>query len=345
MVATYLGEIPIYIDLKLNDMERVEVLLGPQGTLYGAGTMSGAIRYIPIKPLDRTEIKVRGNGFGYSESDGTGADGGITVNVPISDTWAFRGTYDYLDDPGFIDYDYIVREPGVSNPNVFADPVARNANMKEHADANNEKTQSGRAALRWTPMEAVDATLTYYFQLMNSGGRNTNSNDAVGTGDYTAAQRVLEPNDRNNQLVSLEVTADLGFAELVSATGSSRYEENGQRDQTDLLISLEYSYEAFPNFTAYTHEHEKDDAVTQELRLVSTSTGKWNWIVGGFYQDSHINAKSREFTPGYPEFLGAVRPDNLEFYSVDREHLTEDAIFGEVGYHVTDNWQVTVGGR
>src|SRR5262245_60490762 len=151
MVATYLGEIPIYIDLKLNDMERVEVLLGPQGTLYGAGTMSGAIRYIPIKPLDRLEVKVRGNAFNYSESDGAGTDTGITGNVPIIDTWAFRGTYDYLNDPGFIDYDYVVRDPGVSNPNAITDPVARNANLKQKSDANDEKTQSGRAALRWTP--------------------------------------------------------------------------------------------------------------------------------------------------------------------------------------------------
>jgi outer membrane receptor protein involved in Fe transport len=351
MVATYLGEIPIYIDLKLNDMERVEVLLGPQGTLYGAGTMSGAIRYIPIKPLDRTEINVRGNGFGYADSDGTGGDGGITVNLPISDTWAFRGTYDYLDDPGFIDYDYVVREVGVSNPSAVTNPVDRAANTKEHADANGEETQSGRAALRWTPNDGIDATLTYYFQFMDSKGRNSNSSDSIGTDDYVSAARVLEPNNRDNQLISLEVTADLGFAQLTSATGGSRYEENGQRDQTDFLIGLEYSYELFPNFTAYTHEHEKNDTFTQELRLVSNSTGKWNWIVGGFYQDAQNEATSKEFTPLYDAFavanLGgvALRPDSLEYIQDDKEDLTESAIFGEVGYYITEAWQITVGAR
>src|SRR6185436_14817208 len=103
MVATYLGEIPIYIDLQLNDIERVEALLGPQGTLYGAGTMAGAIRYIPKRPeFDTTDVQVRGSTYGYSDESSLGGDGGATVNLPISETLAFRGSYDYRTDPGFI---------------------------------------------------------------------------------------------------------------------------------------------------------------------------------------------------------------------------------------------------
>ena len=144
----------------------------------------------------------------------------------------------------------------------------------------------------------------------------------------------MEPNHRENQLLALEVTLDLGFAELSSATGESRYEEDGRRDQTDLLIGLEYSYEAFPSFTAFTHEHEQDDAFTQEMRLVSKSSGPFSWIVGGFYKTSDVDGYSKEYTPGYSEFLvanpdfifpplppGAVpqsRPDNLEYVSSRR---------------------------
>jgi hypothetical protein len=65
--------------------------------------------------------------------------------------------------------------------------------------------------------------------------------------------RVMEPNARDNGLIALEVTTDLGFADLTSATGYAKYREHGHRDQTDLLITLGYSYEAFPSFTAFTH--------------------------------------------------------------------------------------------
>ena len=139
--------------------------------------------------------------------------------------------------------------------------------------------------MRWAPTDAVDATLSYYLQLQDSGGRNVSSHDALGIGKYEAGMRVMEPNARDNQLLALEVTTDLGFAELTSATGYAKYREHGHRDQTDLLITLEYSYEAFPSFTAFTHEKQEDDTFTQELRLVSNSDGPLSWIVGGFYKN------------------------------------------------------------
>jgi len=67
-VSTYVGEIPVFVDLRLNDLERVEVLLGPQGTLYGAGTLGGAIRYIPTKPqFDGASAEVRAEAFSIKE--------------------------------------------------------------------------------------------------------------------------------------------------------------------------------------------------------------------------------------------------------------------------------------
>ena len=348
-VASYIGEIPLYVDLRLNDLERVEVLLGPQGTLYGAGTMGGAIRYIPKKPdFDGTMFEARADAYTYSEGDGVSSDIGFTVNMPVSDQFAIRASVDRYDDKGFIDYPFIVQEPGVSNPDPdFSDSADRAANFSPVEDANTEEALSGRFAARWAPTDTIDATLTYYFQQTEHGGRNASGRrSTVPAGKYDAPYRVLEPNDRDSDLLALEVIADLGFAELTSATGIAGVEEAGQRDQTDLLITLEYSYELFPTFTAFTFEDEETEAFNQEIRLVSTSDGPWNWIVGAFYNRNEYDALSSEFTPGYGEFAG-FRTDlnDLEYFEADRTKLTEKAIFGEIGYDITDQWSVTLGAR
>jgi iron complex outermembrane recepter protein len=352
-VATYVGEIPLYVDLKLNDMERVEVLLGPQGTLYGAGTMGGAVRYIPNRPqADAMSAEARGDLYTLSHSDDAGYEGGGTINIPIvKDTLAFRASADYLDDPGFIDYNYLVRQAGVSNPQPdFSDRNDVNANLKEQEDANTEETWSGRAALRYTD-DFLDGTLSYYYQDQDVGARQVNHQDSFGTGKYESAHRFLEPNERKNELYALELVADLGFAALTSATGYSEFTEDGVRDQTDLLLAFEYGYELFPSFSAYTSDTTDSDTFTQELRLVSTHEGPWNWIVGGFYNDFNSDQLNQEFTPGFDQFavdnLGGVqlRPDSLEFYQTVEESQTETAAFGELGYEITDAWQVTVGMR
>lgn len=347
VVAQYIGDIPLYLDLRLLDLERVEALLGPQGTLYGAGTLGGAIRYIPVRPqFDATTLAVKGGAFGMSHSDDLGTETEVIGNLPLSSKLALRGSVGYFDEPGFIDYDYVVREAGVSDPEPdFGDPQALAANLKKHADANTLETLSGRMSLRYAPIDAVDAVLSYHYQDQKAGARTINQKASFDTGSYVSANRFLEPNDRENQLLSLEVEADLGFATLSSASGYSKYEEDGQRDQTDLLLGFEYGYEEFPSFAAYTHELAEEERFTQELRLVSNGDGPFNWIVGAFYNEADSDSSSAEYAPGIPEFFGVDRPDNLEYFEVNSQHFEESALFGELGYELTDRWAVTVGGR
>jgi iron complex outermembrane recepter protein len=347
-VATYLGEIPVFVDLKLNDMERVEVLLGPQGTLYGAGTLGGAIRYIPKRPdFSGDLLSVRTEIYQYSEAEEVSTETGFTFNKAFGGNFAVRGSFDYRDDSGFIDYPFVVINPGVSDPDPnFNNPAAVAANLRRIEDADSEEAISGRLALRWAPLEWLDGTLTYYHQDQKFGGRTFSSKrSTVPAGDYEAGLRFPEPNRIKNELLALEVTADLGFAELVSATGVSRWQDNGQRDQTDLLITLEYSYEAFPSFAAFTHEEDEQETFNQEIRLVSTTDGPFSWILGGFYNEFNDIGLSAEFTPGYAQFAGFNRPDNLEYFSQGRTNIVERAIFGEVGYDILDNLTLTVGAR
>jgi len=353
-VATYVGEIPLYVDLALEDIERVEVLLGPQGTLYGAGTLGGAVRYIPRRPqFDTTSLELRASGYSLAESDGYGAKGGFTFNVPLGEALAFRATLDYEDDPGFIDYPFLVRTPGGSDPEPdFSDPQDVATNLWSKKDVDSLETLAGRAALRWMPTDALDLNLTYYYQQQDSGGRTINNLASFNTGRYESGMRYLEPNDRTNQLLALELTADLGFAELTSASGYSRYDEKGQRDQTDLLITLQLSYEQFPTFSSFTLEDIKEETLNQELRLVSKSDGPLQWIVGAFYNEFDYEGVSMEFTPGFDLWAieswglsGVPRPDALEYYNPGVEEQKEKALYGELSYHFTDRWQVTVGAR
>ena len=371
-VATYLGEVPLFIDLKLNDMERVEVLLGPQGTLYGAGTLAGAIRYIPVKPqFDGTMFEARTDIYQYSEAGSLSYDTGFTFNHAFTDNFAVRGSIDYLDDSGFVDQPFLLRTVGVSNPDPdFSDPAAVSANLRGAEDIDTEEAISGRIAARWTPTSWLDGTLTYYFQDVDVGGRRISNRRSVypgagpeifRAGEFDNAKRVPEPNEIKNELLALEVIADLGFAELTSATGLSKFQDDGQRDQNDLLVSLEYSYELFPAFGSFTREVGETETFTQELRLVSTYESRFNWILGAFYSESDSAAYSAEYVPGFDTYIRPVycspaevandtcflveRPDDLEYYSQGRTELVESAIFGELGYDLTDRWTVTVGAR
>jgi outer membrane receptor protein involved in Fe transport len=362
-VATYFGEIPLFINMRLNDIERVEVLIGPQGTLYGAGTLGGAIRYLPKKvDLELTEGQIYGDIFSVNQSDSLGAEGGFVFNAPIIEgELGFRISLNKYSDPGFVDYNYVVKDGGISLPDPdWSNQSDVDNNLRQVKDANGEDTLTGRAALRWKPNEKVDSTLSYFYQKQDVEGRSIVHYDALSTdnslsnsiGKYESAYRYEEPRVKKDSLLSLEITADLGFAELVSATGKSKYNADGQRDQTDLLIYLAYSYEEFPAFSAYTRELDEADILTQEVRLVSKGDSPLSWIVGGYYNKFESNGSSKEFTPGFDKYAvdvwetgGNYRPDALEYYSADMTDIKESALFGELTYAISDVWDVTVGMR
>ena len=357
-VATYVGEIPLLVNMRLIDMQRVEVLIGPQGTLYGAGTLGGAIRYIPNPvDLEYTTGAIFGDVSKTKESGSVSGEGGYIANVPlINNKLGLRVSLNYLNDPGFIDYNYVVREAGASLPDPdFNDPQAVAQNLRAVEDANGEETLTARLALRWKPTDWIDSTLTYFYQNLELEGRSITQYNALSPeselfnkiGKYESAYRYLEPFERENDLLSLEIEADLGFAELVSATGITSTERAGQRDQTDLLIRLNYGYEEFPSFAAFTEEQSSADTFTQELRLVSTYDSPLTWIVGAYYNKSEGEGLSKEFTPGFDVFLntGNLRPDAIEYFSRNNFEVTEKAVFGELNYAITDDWTVTFGLR
>ncbi len=380
-VATYLGDIPLAVDLRLSDIERVEVLLGPQGTLYGAGTLAGAVRYLPRRPdTERRTFEVRGDLFALAHGGAPGTDAGLTFNLPlISRKLAFRGSIDRYADPGFIDYDYLLRTPGVSEPEPdLNDPEAVGENLRREADANTEETVSARLSLLWEATPNLSALMAYHLQDQQVGGRQINHARSFDTGRYVSAHRFLEPNDRKNQLWSLELTWAPGGVELTTAVGYSLYGEQGQRDQTDLLIqafsiagllpgefpaltqaravdpgiSVTDLTSQFRSFAAYTREDEREERFNWETRLVSTGEGPWGWVGGVFFNNFDSSGTSFEFTPGLTEFSGVTpildgKPvsEPVEYYALGNETVGERALFGEISRDLGKRWRVTAGGR
>ena len=332
-VGVYLGEIPLYVDFKFLDINRVETLLGPQGTLYGLGTLAGAIRYIPNRP-NFSKIEATGHAriYDVAHSDGVGAVTDATINLPIiRDKVALRVTGGYYRDPGFMDSPYLVKTLGVSLPQPdFNDPAAVAANLRRGKDLNDENTYSIRAQLGFD-FGWLHPTFSYIRQDTKTHGTQTNGGfgakytlnangvafpdgqcvyancqGVLGTGRYENGGRVEQPSRRTLDMFAAEVEVDIGsVAQLVSATAYSKQHLSSQSDIADLLLDLDYDYELFPAFAGTTTSDSDPKQFNQELRLVSTHGGPINWILGGFYNHYKSYTFSAERIPGFPEFGAA----------------------------------------
>ncbi|EKE69910.1 TonB-dependent receptor [Gallaecimonas xiamenensis] len=327
-VSVYVNDTPLLVDLKLIDIDHVEVLRGPQGTLYGAGSLGGTLRYILKKPqIGEADGYVGVKAYQVKEADDPSGEVYGAANIPLnSDSFALRVAGSYRKDSGFVDY-----------PNILSGA---------QKDVDDEESFSGRVALRYAPSDEFDATLTYMAQSQDVGGR-TGVNPGFTGDDYSNGLRYDEPLDRDVDLTSLELNWDLEFATLSSSTSYTTVKEKGQRDQTDLLVtSIWPGYADYPDFSAYTREDQDDSTFTQELRLASNDDGgKVLWLVGAYYSKEDNQDSSIEYTPGYPEFIGLNRPDNIEYFEDHSENVKERALFGELTYRLTDQWDLTFGAR
>ena len=353
-VAIYLGEVPLYQDFKLLDLERVEVLLGPQGTLYGAGTLAGAIRYIPKRP-NTTALSVDAHIRGSNVDQGSqfGFQGDFTVNLPIvTDHVALRSTAGYYYEPGFIDNPFILQTPGVSlaqpggKNNTTVTPAQYSANFKYIKDVNFERTWTTRNTLLLEANDNIKGYLTFAFQQTKTNGRQSNGAFQFNTGQYSEPVRFLEPSDRRAYLYAFELQANLfNVAQLVSSSAYTLQRNNNISENTDLLLDLNYSYEAFPAFSSYAKGSRRNEQFTQEVRLVSTHGGPLSWTVGGFYNKLKQFGDRQEYTPGFASFINSPRKDDLEYISFFDNSNTEKAVFGEATLKPTNAFQITGGVR
>ncbi|MGB4859166.1 MAG: TonB-dependent receptor [Dokdonella sp.] len=359
-VATYVDNTPLFANFLLSDIERVEVLRGPQGTLYGSGALGGAVRFILREPdLDEFSGRVSLSGSSVNHSDGIGGSGSATVNIPLASSLALRLNTTINDFPGVTDYRniYVLDDQGI--PVAPSGVLDTDATYRSKKDADFVKQSYGRASLLFRPNDTFDMTLSYMAQADQFGGRRGTSlgNDGFGVPyrDLEVGSIQLEPAARHVNLTSLEANIDLGFATLTSSTsdydhvGDITSENTGFYAQNGWLAAFYYNY---PRPMASAVRSYGDSAFTQEFRLTSNEGERFDYVLGAYYQNQKRNSSQDSFLRGfkqwwdaaYPAFASSVVSDQDYLYR-QKESFKETALYGELTWHATDTVQFTGGFR
>src|SRR5579863_10337211 len=330
-VGTYIGNSPIDGYYQLDDLKQVEILRGPQGTLYGAGTLAGALRLIPNSPeLNKFSGEVEVGAGRLEHSDGTPYELRGVLNVPLGDVFAFRASAKYTYEPGWIDtYGLFVRTnnslsglPVLANP---SDPLTSPPIYQDQKDWNFQKTFTGRASLLWQPVAAFSAEAAILHSgAQGDGGPQVNPDYPGGIspfdpsstlppgGHYREFSQIDQPWSRYTNLSSLDLSYDAGFATISST--SSYYTTSGStlQDNTYSLAGLSDGgylpyYAGVPTNPRFIYDQVFSDRAhtfTQEVRLVSkTAPDKmFDYVLGLFYEDQTREGEWTIAVPGTPEY-------------------------------------------
>lgn len=360
-VSTYVGETPVFFPLKLVDLDRVEVLRGPQGTLYGSGSVGGTVRFIPNKPaFEGFTLDVNAEASLTKKSDDVGYEGNFTVNVPLSETFALRATAGYEEIPGFIDAVGLVQQTGTpEDPGavILADPDdilgSLPAYGPEKEDVNDAEITFARVGLRFLPSDRLDVNVNYHYQQTKVGSRYED-NPKYGTGEeYVSYKAFTDPHDASIQLGSVDVEFDLGFARLTSASAYSEINIDSVSESSGFLrTNIPQYYLGLPRIISPIIRGQNSQTFTQEIRLVSETEGKFEWVAGGFYLENDLDFDLFQPLFGVNDYTNAYLGLNppLNFTDVLAKGGTEQefrdmAVFGELTLNITDRWQVTGGVR
>ncbi|MDH3982897.1 MAG: TonB-dependent receptor [Gammaproteobacteria bacterium] len=391
-VATYVDNTPLFANFLLHDIQRVEVMRGPQGTLYGSSALGGTIRYIMNRPdVNEFDASV-GVTYGqteHSDGDNVAIDG--MVNIPLSDTAAFRLSAGSVENEGVVDYvnlyqlqdgkPVVLSDSGeclsVNDSSLTNEELAFNESCyTSKKDADDVSIKYARASLRFQPSDELDIQLNYQWQEDEVGARRTITTGADYYGNAYNEQdqsgsTMLEPSERDAQLMSLDVEWDLGFATFTSSTSSYEHNGNGWRDNTSLWVTdrggfanwFDILYPGNPRPVAHVEAGFEEDAFVQEFRLVSNdSDSSIDWTVGVYYMDQDRDVSNVSYLLGLNEYgdactaLGEGCPtggqwwmgaplSEIDFYYVRKENFTDLALYGELTWHVADDWHITGGLR
>lgn len=354
-VGVYLDESPISLslftpDLDLFDLNRVETLRGPQGTLFGSGNIGGTIRYITNQPrIGVTEGAIEGN---VNLVDGGSVGGSLkgAVNVPLGEKAAARAVGYYTHYAGFID--------------ALGPAGGKNVNDGDR--------YGGRFAITFQPTETITITPRVIYQKITTDGFNRQEVFNLFGNQFTTTRPQVVFGERQQYLLLREqfsdetfiadgtINIDLGPAALTSVSTYTNRNILVSRDASALTgsVSVDLGYPAAGVLLPSNLRDTTDvEAFTQELRLSSTGDGPFQWLVGAFYANTDRFYRQRLPTPGYDAVTDATLgagtsaavangfPLNSPYNSDLPYNLKQYAVFGEASLELADRFTITAGGR
>ena len=309
------------LDVGPFDVERIEVLRGPQGTLYGASTMGGLIKYVSAQPSLGDFSGAVQAGVSDTHDGGTGYNAAASLNVPIAvDKAAIRASGFYTRDGGYID----------------------NRALGQR-DVNRARIYGGRLDLRLEPVEALSIRITGFLQNI--------ARDGSGAADYTLAGAAVgdaldhlrlyaEPFEQRFRLIAGTLTYDFGGAALTSISSYQTARTRYRSDLSSFYVPL-FGSIGLP-FSAIAIDQARDlDKFTQEVRLGSTGKKPLEWMIGGFYtheksgNGQHIVARDPAGQPSAIDLATIAIPTRYREY----------AAFGNLTWHITGRFDVSAGLR
>jgi iron complex outermembrane recepter protein len=352
LVATYIDETPytavglfsgssvIAPNLDTFDMQRIEVLRGPQGTLYGSDALSGIVKYVTNAPDPSIFSAVVESGADSVEGGGAGFDVHGMVNIPISADAAFR----------IVAYDNYY--PGFIN-----DPI------RQLKDINGSHFTGGRASFLYEPSSDLTIRVSALYQdrqWSDASSEDVNPGSltpafglpaaALGLtpvfGSHEQERLINQPGDFTSQIYNATVNWDLGFAKLLSSTSFSSMQIHALDDFSNEYGALLSGLFGAPTGLADVQKtHNR--SVTQEVRLSSQDSGPLEWQVGGFFTnqnggDNETFYPVSQLTPStYSIGYGSTLLGNANLPT----HYREYAGFANLDYHFTPTLDASIGGR
>jgi iron complex outermembrane recepter protein len=345
-VASYFDETPITaaggvgaggIDVRPVDIERIEVLRGPQGTTYGSASLGGAMRIIPVKPkLDAFSTRVAAS---YSDTSGNGGGNSMIqgiVNLPVvKDVLALRAVGYRYEDSGF--YKNVAGSDPATIAAATAFGLGNYVSGFVQDDVGHMVSSGGRLAALWRPTDNLDLTMNFLTQTIEQDGQ-----PLAESGQYDQKRIPVAPagrvrgesgevSDTEMDLVNLVVNYDLGWAKLTSA--GSWIDSNSFASATSIG----------PPFPLSTSSPSDFRSRTIETRLASQLAGRFQFLGGLFFEDIDEAYVQTVDWPGTPA-TSPVGTNPMALIDIQRE-LDQRAVFGEVSYDLTQNLTATVGGR